>query len=589
MKRYSLLSLLLGIVLLGCGKKSEQELLPPIHEVFDLYYEERLQLYPLEATRVGDNRYNHLFFNDISEEGRRQVTDFYTRYKTLLDKYTPEMLIQEEKISREILLWECTTSLENLAHPLYLMPVNQIFSKHLTIPQWASGTNIQPFKTVEDYDNWLARVDQFIAWGDTAISNMRKGMTAGYVLPAALTKKLISQFEQFSSGSTTEHLFYTPVKNLPEDFSETDKNRLTAAYTEMVEQKVIPLYNRFHAFAKDEYLPVGRKSSGIGSLPNGAAIYAAAISRFTSTQMTADEIHQIGLDEVARITQEMEQIKEKTGFKGTLKAFFSYLRSNKQFTPYSEPEEIIANFKTIHTRMQPSLQKLFDLTPKASFEVRRTEAFREATASAEYNPASTDGSRPGIFYVPVPNVQDYNNISDESLFLHEAIPGHHYQISLQQENEKIPTFRKNSWYSAYGEGWALYAESLGKELGLFTDPYQHFGMLSLEMHRAIRLVVDTGIHAKGWSREKAIQYSMDHEAGTEESITAEIERYMAEPGQALSYKIGQLKIQELRRKAERSLGNKFNIREFHNQVLETGCVPLKLLEEKLNRWIIAQK
>lgn len=589
MKSYLLLAIVLGASLLGCVKNSERELLPPINEVFEQYYKERLRFYPMEATTNGDTRYNDLFFNDLSQEGRESLTDFYAGYKILLGKYPPEMLIRQEKISREVLLWECNTNLENLSLPLHLMPVNQIFSMHLTIPQLASGNNIQPFKTIKDYDDWLERVDQFVAWGDTAISNMKQGIATGYVLPASLTKKLLPQFQSFSRGPATAHLFYAPVNNFPASFSAKEKSRLTLAYTAMIEKKVIPLYHRFYVFVKDDYLPASRKSSGVGSLPDGKKIYEAAIANFTTTRMTADEIHKLGLEEVSRITREMEQIKKQTGFKGSLKAFFTYVRSDKQFNPFTEPEQVIAHFNAIHTRMKPSLKQLFDLTPKASFEVRRTEAFREATASAEYFPASVDGSRPGIFYVPVPNAREYNTISNESLFLHEAIPGHHYQFSLQQENKTIPTFRKNGWYSAYGEGWALYCESLGKELGLYTDPYQHFGMLSAEMHRAIRLVVDTGIHAKGWSRERAIQYSMDHEAGTEESITAEIERYMAAPGQALSYKIGQLKIRQLRNKAERSLGNKFDIKEFHNQVLESGCVPLKLLEEKLIRWINAQK
>jgi len=340
---------------------------------------------------------------------------------------------------------------------------------------------------------------------------------------------------------------------------------------------------------KNEYLPAGRKTSGFDALPNGKALYDYNIKYYTTTEMTADEIHQLGLREVERISQEMEKIKEQVGFKGDLKSFFNDVRLNKKLMPFTKPEEVIANFNKIHETMKPNLKKLFDLTPKTAFEVRRTEAFREASASAEYNPGLANGSRPGIFYVPVPNARTYNIVSDESLFLHEAIPGHHYQVSLQQENKSLPEFRKNLWYSAYGEGWALYSESLGKELGLYTDPYQYFGMLSAEMHRAIRLVVDTGLHSKGWSREKAIQYSLDHEAESEESITAEIERYMAAGGQALSYKIGQLKIRELRTKTEKELGAKFDIKEFHNLVLESGCVPLKLLEDKVNDWIATKK
>jgi uncharacterized protein (DUF885 family) len=285
----------------------------------------------------------------------------------------------------------------------------------------------------------------------------------------------------------------------------------------------------------------------------------------------------------------METVKEQVGFKGDLKAFFDHLRTRKELMPFKKPEEVIANFNAIYERMKPNLQKLFNKTPKTPFEVRRTEAFREASASAEYFPGSQDGTRPGVFYVPIPDAKKYNVLSDEDLFLHEAIPGHHYQISLQNENAALPEFRKILTYSAYSEGWALYTESLGKELGLYTDPYQYFGMLSAEMHRAIRLVVDAGMHTQGWTREQAIQYSKDHEAETEDGIISEIERYMAIPGQALSYKVGQLKIRELRAKAEQALGDKFNLAEFHDKVLEAGSIPLSVLEEKINRWIESAK
>jgi uncharacterized protein (DUF885 family) len=301
--------------------------------------------------------------------------------------------------------------------------------------------------------------------------------------------------------------------------------------------------------------------------------------------MNADEIHTLGLSEVARIISEMEKVKKEVGFKGTIKQFFNEVRTKKELMPYSTPKEILDHFNAIHEKMKPQLEKLFGNKPKTPFIVKQTEKFREASASAEYNPGSLDGTRPGVFYVPIPDATKYNVVSDESLFLHEAIPGHHYQISLTQENKDLPDFRKTIWYSAYGEGWALYTENLGKELGLYTDPYQYFGMLGAEMHRAIRLVVDTGIHAKGWTREKAIQYSLDNEAESEDGITSEIERYMANPGQALSYKIGQLKIRELRARAKATLGDKFDIREFHHQVLETGCIPLALLENKIDKWI----
>jgi uncharacterized protein (DUF885 family) len=357
----------------------------------------------------------------------------------------------------------------------------------------------------------------------------------------------------------------------------------------MVQNKIVPAYKKLHAFMSTDYLNAGRTSSGIDDTPNGEAYYKHQIKTYTTTNMTADEIHQLGLKEVARILSEMEKVKEQVGFKGDIKSFFNDLRGNKILMPFTDAQQVIDNFNAIHDKMKPQVEKLFDVKPKTVFEVRRTEAFREASASAEYNSGSIDGTRPGVFYAPVPDATKYNVLADEALFLHEAIPGHHYQISLTQESEILPEFRKTLWYSAYGEGWALYTESLGKELGLYTDPYQYFGMLGMEMHRAIRLVVDTGIHSKGWSREKAIQYSLENEAESEDSITREIERYMANAGQALSYKIGQLKILELRAKAEKTLGDKFDIKEFHNEVLETGCIPLALLENKIDNWISDKK
>jgi uncharacterized protein (DUF885 family) len=338
-------------------------------------------------------------------------------------------------------------------------------------------------------------------------------------------------------------------------------------------------------FLKNEYLPASRVTSGIGSISYGPEYYKGLVKNWTTTEMTPEEIHQLGLSEVKRISLEMEKVKNSVGFKGTLLEFFEEVRNKKELKPFQKPEEVIANFEKIYTKIKPNVDKLFSLQPKSKFEIRRTEAFREKTASAEYNPGATDGSRPGIFYVPIPNVKEYNVYGDEDLFLHEAIPGHHFQISLQQENALLPDFRKFAWFGAYGEGWALYTESLGKELGLYQDPYQYFGMLGNEMHRAVRLVVDTGMHYKGWSREQAIAYSLANEAESEASIIAEIERYMAIPGQALSYKIGQLKILELRKKAETKMGTKFDIKMFHQKVLESGVLPLALLENNINTWI----
>jgi uncharacterized protein (DUF885 family) len=591
MRKYILLSFLLVIFMESCQQKSAKETdeKPPIKTLFASYYEEKLPLYPLEATMNGDNRYNDRMSDDLSQGGKSKLIAFYKKYQDELTKYDRETLTDEEKTSWDLLQWECTINLEGLKYPIELLPINQIFSTHLMIGQMASGSSIQPFKTVKDYENWLKRVDGFVIWCDTAVVNMQKGMKQGYVLPTSLIKKIIPQLADLDHGPVKEHLFYSPAKNFPKGFTPEEKARFEKAYATMVESKVIPAFQKLHAFVEKEYLPAGRSTNGFDALPNGKAIYDYYIKYFTTTEMTADEIHKLGLSEVDRISKEMEKVKEQVGYKGDLKSFFNDVRSSKKLMPFTKPEEVIANFNKIHDRMKPNLKMLFELTPKTPFEVRRTEAFREASASAEYNPGLADGSRPGVFYVPVPNAKEYNVVSDESLFLHEAIPGHHYQISLQQENKALPEFRKNIWYSAYGEGWALYCESLGREVGLYSDPYQYFGMLGAEMHRAIRLVVDTGLHSKGWTREQAIQYSLDHEVESEESITAEIERYMAGAGQALSYKIGQLKIRELRSKSEKDLGSKFDIKEFHKLVLESGCVPLKLLEDKINIWIASKK
>ncbi len=571
------------------GNRAEVAVNEDFKELLNNYYEERLQLYPLNATAEGDNRYNDLLPNFLTDEYKAKEVQFFTDYKNKLVSFPDDSLASGQKMSKAVLAWECDRNLDRSKFREDLYPINQMWTLQLSIGQLASGAGAQPFKTVQDYDNWLKRLDAYVAWLASAETRMREGIASKQVLPKSLIKKVIPQLASMTTSNLDEHLFYSPIKNLPKSFDALDKKRLTSAYTKMLTEKVIPAYQQLHDFMNTEYMEAGRTSSGIQGVPNGDDYYAYSIKRYTTTDMSANEIHQLGLSEVARIAAEMEKVKNQVGFKEDLRSFFDHVRAKKELMPFSDPNEVIANFNAIHEKMKPQIEKLFDKKPQTPFEVRRTEAFREASASAEYNPGSVDGTRPGIFYVPIPDVSTYNMYSDEDLFLHEAIPGHHFQISLTQENKELPKFRKTLWYSAYGEGWALYTESLGKELGLYDDPYQYFGMLGAEMHRAIRLVVDTGLHSKGWSRERAIQYSLDNEAESEASIISEIERYMANPGQALSYKIGQLKIRELRAKAEKELGDDFDIREFHNQVLETGCVPLALLEDKIDNWIEHQK
>ena len=582
----------IAILAIACKKETPEPVTTdtiPFAELLDNYYEEGLKLNPLNATMAGDNRYNDQFPDVLSSDYKAKTKEYYESYKAQLSNYPDASLSDTEKLSKAVLQWDCDVNLEFLSYKKDLMPIDQMWSPHLMFGQLASGASAQPFKTVEDYRNWQKRVDQYLVWLSSAEKNMKQGITEGYTLPKSLIKKVIPQMESLAKPDVTSNLFYTPVTNFPEGISEEDQKAITAEYTAMIQDKIIPAYKKMADFMKNEYMEAGRDSSGFSDLPNGSDYYDFAIKYYTTTTMSADEIHNLGLSEVARIRAEMEKIKKQVGFKGDLKAFFDHVRSSKELMPFSTPEEIIANFNKMHATMKPKVDELFSLQPKTPFEVRRTETFREKSASAEYNPGSLDGTRPGIFYTPIPDASKYNVYSDESLFLHEAIPGHHFQISLTQESTELPQFRKTLWYSAYGEGWALYTESLGSELGLYTDPYQLFGMLGAEMHRAVRLVVDTGIHTKGWSREKAIAYCLDNEAESEAGITSEIERYMANPGQALSYKIGQLKIRELRAKATEALGDQFDIREFHKEVLETGCIPLALLETKIDTWIDSKK
>ncbi|WP_298472851.1 DUF885 domain-containing protein [uncultured Maribacter sp.] len=566
-------------------KKAEINISDDFATLLNNYYEESLKLNPINATTAGDYRYNDIFIDNLSEANITKSKAHFEYFKKQLDSFPNESLTQSEQLSKSILAWECTINLAEFNFNANLTPIDQMWSPNLFMGQLASGSSAQPFNTTEDYKKWLLRVEGYLDWMSSAEQRMKEGIKSGHVLPKSLIAKVIPQLNSLTNSNIEKHLFYQPINKLPDNFTDTQKSELTDAYKDMVTNKVIPAYEKLHKFMSTEYLNAGRETSGIQGEPNGDAYYAHQIKKYTTTNMTASEIHELGLTEVARIRAEMEKIKAQVGFKGDLKAFFDFVRSSKELMPFNDPNEVIANFNAIHERMKPQIEILFDVKPKTPFEVRRTESFRENSASAEYNPGSLDGTRPGIFYTPIPEVEKYNTYSDESLFLHEAIPGHHYQISLTQESNILPKFRKTLWYSGYGEGWALYCESLGSELGLYTDPYQLFGMLGAEMHRAVRLVVDTGLHSKGWTREQAIQYSLDNEAESEAGITSEIERYMANPGQALSYKIGQLKIQELRKKAQEAMGDKFDIREFHNQILETGCVPLALLEEKINKWI----
>ncbi|MCY7423142.1 MAG: DUF885 domain-containing protein, partial [Chitinophagaceae bacterium] len=485
---------------------------------------------------------------------------------------------------------EMDMNLEGLTFHDNFMPANQFYALPLTLGQLGSGTGNQPFKTVKDYDDWLQRVSHFSIWTDSAIVYFRKGVETGNVLPTALVQKMIPEMRAMQTSDVTTSLFYGPVSTMPAAFSQADKDRLTTSFKSVIQQQLIPSYKKLGEFLQNEYLPRSRSTSGISALPGGDKIYGYLARLLTTTNKTPNEIYNIGLSEVARIRKLQDSVKNAVGFKGDLQAFFEFMKVDKQFMPYKSPGEILKAFDSIHQKIEPNLTKMFNHVPKTGFEIRQTEAFRAASASAEYNPGSPDGSRPGIFYVPILDATTFNSTSGmESLFLHEAIPGHHYQISLQQEDTTLPKFRRFGGNNAYMEGWALYCESLGKELGLYTDPYQYMAALGDEIHRAIRLVVDVAIHTKGMTREAAIKYMMENEAASDQYATMEIERYMAIPGQALGYKIGALKIKELREKYTKMLGAKFNLASFHDEILKDGAMPLDVLESKMDSWAEGEK
>lgn len=551
------------------------------------YYEQYLKLHPLEATAQGDYRYNDQLPITIDRDFISGEISFFNSVEEQLKKVDYKNLNDEDKTVYDVLDYTLKDKIENYAyHPEYI-PFTQFDGLPLQFPLLGSGSGFQPFKTEKDYQDWLSRAEKFPKWMDAAIENFREGIKNNYVLPQKLVVKMIPQMtaEEIVSPDFEKNIFYGPVKNFPKSFSEAQKEKLTEDYKNLILQKIIPAYIKMGNFLAKEYLPKARKSDGINVLPKGNEIYAFYVKSQTTTDKTPQEINKIGLEQVAMLRAEMEKVKQQVGFSGTLEEFITFVKADPKAMPYKTEKEVINAFNGILTKITPKLKTMFGVTPKTKFEIRQTEKFREATASAEYFPGTSDGKKPGIFYIPLPDPSKFNVTSGmESLFLHEAIPGHHYQVSLQQENTSLPKFMRFGWFGAYGEGWAHYCETLGPEFGLYTDPYQKMGYLSDQMLRAVRLVVDTGLHTGTMNREEAIKYFLSNISYDEAAATAEVERYMALPGQALGYKIGALRIRELRDKYQKELGSKFSLAKFHDEVLNQGCLPLDVLDRKMENW-----
>jgi uncharacterized protein (DUF885 family) len=559
-----------------------------LHELFDEQFERNLELNPLSATFIGDYRYNDRMANSGSPEYRAAEQAMDEEFLLRLLEIDREQLKYQDQLSYDIFRINREVSLEGNLFPFHLQPINQFRSITNFFVQLGSGASAHPFKTVKDYEDFLSRADDYSIIIDQLIVNMKEGMREGVVQPRILMEKLQPQIDAHIVENVEDSNFYAPVVNMPEDFSEEDRERLTAAYEDKIMNTIIPAYQRISNFLGDDYLGAARETVGLYAQPNGVSWYKFMVRLRTTTDMTPDQIHQIGLDEVARIHGDMHGVMEEVGFDGDLKEFFEYMNSDPQFF-FEEREQLIQGYRDMSDHISELSKGLFEIFPKTGFEVRAVEPFREKSASGgSYQAGTPDGARVGIFYVNAYDLTARPNWAMESLYLHEAIPGHHFQIMIQRENEDLPDFRRFGGFTAFSEGWGLYAESLGKEIGVYTDPYQYFGGLNAELWRSIRLVVDTGIHAKGWSRQQVLDFMYENSAVAEARAVSEAERFMAIPGQALAYKVGQLKIREIRDNAEARLGDKFDVKAFHTEVLRDGAMPLSMLEAKIDRWIDAQ-
>jgi len=564
-------------------------------KLYGEFWEENLALNPITATFAGDPRYNGVMPNFLSAEYLEQTRAFQQKYLDRARAIGDDGLSGQDRLSYEIFTLNRESELEDLKFPGQLLPVNQFYNVANQFAQLGSGTSGQPFATVKDYDDWLKRGARIPVIFEQAMVNMREGMKTGLVEPRVLMERVLPQLDANISEDVEKSVYWGPVTNMPKDFSAADRERLTTAFRNLIGTQLNPAYRKLRAFIADEYLPKCRDTFGRGALPNGAAWYEHNVRDNTMRSMTPAKVHQIGLDEVARLQDGMRQVAKDLGYRKPvktlpeLKAFFEWVKARDDMY-FKSSEELLKAYQSFDVNVAPVLPKYFNLQPKVGYEVRLVEPFREASASSgQYQGPSLDGKRPGVFYVNSYDLKARPRWALASLSLHEAAPGHHFQIALQRELTDLPMFRRFSRDTAYIEGWGLYAEYLGYEMGIYQDPVARFGALDAELWRAIRLVTDTGIHFKGWTRQQTLDYMLANSPSENTRAVSEAERFAAIPGQALAYKVGQLKIIELRQRAEKALGKKFDVRAFHDEVLKDGAVPLEVLESKIDRWIAAQR
>lgn len=595
MRRRSLFQLAaLSLAIRGLPAQADAEHQPVkagirFHAWLEAQWEGALLRDPLLATSLGDPRYNDRFVDTTTAAWRATDRRRIEVQLESLKLFKPEELAPADQLSFAIMKSDLESDLEGLRFPEWMMPLNQLGGLPSFLAQMGSGKSIQPFRSSKDYDDWIKRLGRAVASLDGIVANMREGVKAGVTQPRAVMQKVLPQLQALAVTAPEKSLFWEPFKSFPAAVPAAERKRLQAAMRKLLAGRVLPAYQRVLAYVRDDYIPQARATTAWADLPDGQAWYAHRVRESTTVALTADEIHAMGLKEVARIKGEMEGVRREVGFEGDLPAFFKHLQEDPRFY-FTKAEDLLEGYRRLQKKINTLTPKLFDIHPKADYEVRAVEAFRaESAPGASYEEPAADGSRPGVFYVNTFNLKAQPIFGMETLSLHEASPGHHFQISIAQEDQSLPKFRRYATnYTAYVEGWALYAESLGKELGLFTDPYQWYGRLSDEQLRAMRLVVDTGLHAKGWSREQAIRFMLDNSSMAESDVTAEVERYIVWPGQALGYKIGQFEITRLRREAEARLGSRFDIKGFHRVVLTAGQVPLPVLGDLVQAWVAAQ-
>jgi uncharacterized protein (DUF885 family) len=565
-------------------------------KLFDLFKasdEAQLKRNPIQGIFRGDLRYANEFGDYITDQyyaGEKAAAEYDLAALHTIDR---AKLDPTDQIAYDTFEWQTKDTLRGYQPDILALtevrPLNHFFGLHTFYPTFASGQGAAPFKTLEDYENNLKRHKGFVTYLDRAIDRFKQGEASGVVETKLTVRNMIEQLDNQLKQKPEDSPYYKPVTKFPDGISPADQERLKTEYRAAITDELYPALTRLRDFFKNDYLGHARDGVGLKYMKGGDKLYRQQIESTTTEALDPAQVHQLGLDEVARITGEMDKIRTETGFKGNLQQFFDYLRTAKRFQPKSR-EDLRQGFLGVKTKVEARIPQYFSLVPKSALEIRAYEPFREKfEAGGSYEQGTPDGSRPGTFYYNAYDLPSRSTWEETTLFLHEGEPGHHFQISLAQENDKLPAFMRFGGNTAYVEGWALYAESLGYQMNMYDDPYQRFGNLNDEMLRAMRLVVDTGIHNLGWTRDQSITYMLTHSGMSKTDATAEVERYIAIPSQALAYKIGALTIQRLRDKAQAELGPKFDYREFHAEVLNTGALPLPVLEQKIDAWIAAKK